>query len=112
MRTVTIGVPGIAEAQSRSSAAFRGVPQGPFVSFASVELLWTVMTPQRWELLRALVGRDSLPLTDLADALGRNAVRADIGALRKAGIIESGSNDRIGFPFGSVHVDFTMGRAA
>ncbi|SFU65824.1 Predicted transcriptional regulator [Methylobacterium sp. 174MFSha1.1] len=114
MRTVTIGVSGIAEVQSRLSAAFHGEPQGAFISFASVELLWTVMTPQRWELLRALVGRDPLPLTALADVLGRDSdsVRADIDALRKAGIIESGSHDRISFPFDSVHVDFTMGRAA
>jgi predicted transcriptional regulator len=41
--------------QARLSAAFRGEPQGAFISFASVELLWTVMTPRRWELLRALV---------------------------------------------------------
>ncbi|AWN54977.1 transcriptional regulator [Methylobacterium sp. 17Sr1-1] len=98
----------------RSGAIFRGEPQGAFISFASVELLWTVMTPQRWELLRALVGRDPLPLPALADVLSRDddAVRADIDALRKAGVVESGSNDRISFPFDSVHVDFTMGRAA
>jgi hypothetical protein len=58
--------------------------------------------------------REPLPLPTLADLVSRDAdaVRADIDALKKAGVIESGSNDRISFPFDSVHVDFTMGRAA
>ena len=114
MRTVTIGVSGIAEVQARLSAAFRGEPQGAFISFASVELLWTVMTPHRWELLRALVGHEPLTLSVLSDRVGRDAaeVRADIEALRKAGVVEAGPEDRISFPFDSVHVDFTMGRAA
>ncbi len=114
MRTVTIGVSGVADVQAGLSAAFRGEPQGTFISFASVELLWSVMTPQRWELLRALVGREPFPLQRLADLVGRQAdeIRADIDALRKAGIVEAGSEDRINCPFDSVHVDFTMGRAA
>ncbi|MGX7704072.1 HVO_A0114 family putative DNA-binding protein [Methylobacterium sp. Gmos1] len=114
MRTVTIGVSGIAEVQGRLSSAFRGEPQGAFISFASVDLLWTVMTPRRWEVLRALVGREPLSLSVLANLVGRDAdaVRADVEALRKAGVVEAGPEDRISFPFDSVHVDFTMGRAA
>ena len=114
MRTVTIGVSGIAETQARLSAAFRGEKQGAFISFASVELLWTVMTPHRWTLLRALVGHEPQSLSALSDRLGRDAdeVQADIDALAKAGVVERVADDRVSFPFDSVHVDFTMGRAA
>ncbi len=110
MRTVTIGVSGIAEAQARLSAAFRGEKQCAFISFSSVELLWTVMTPRRWELLRAPVGHEPQPLSALSDRLGRNAdeLRADIDALAKAGVVERVADDRVSFPFDSVHVDFTM----
>ena len=120
MRAVTIGVAGIADVQARLSAAFRGEPQGAFISFASVELLRTVMTPHRWEILRALVGREPMPRPVLSDVVGRDAdeVRADLDALRRAGVVEQSPEDRIGFPFDAVHVDFTiradftMGRTA
>lgn len=114
MRTVTIGVSGIAEVHALSSAAFRGEPQGAFISFASVELLWTVMTPRRWESRRASVGRDA---------------GSDLHALRMAGVIETEPEERISFPFDPVQngvrsktasgpsrrqaqVGVTMGRAA
>jgi predicted transcriptional regulator len=114
MRTVTIGVSGIAVAQARLSAAFRGEPQGTLISFASVELLRAVMTPRRWALLQALVGREPVSVQDLAEGAGRDSddVQADIEALAKAGVVERAGGDRISFPFDSVHVDFTMGRAA
>lgn len=104
MTTLTIGVSGIAEAEARLSAAFRGEKQGAFISFASVELLWTVMTPRRWELLRALVGHEPQPLSVLSDWVGRDAdeVRADIDALAKAGVVERAAEDRVSFPFDSV----------
>lgn len=114
MRTVTIGVSGIAQVQARLSAAFRGEPQGALISFASVELLWAVMTPQRWALLQALVGREPLAVPDLADRTGRDVadVRDDVEALARAGVEERAPEERISFPFDSVHVDFTMERAA
>jgi hypothetical protein len=40
MNTVTIGVSDLDRARQRMAAAFRGEPQGSFLSFASIELLW------------------------------------------------------------------------
>lgn len=114
MTTVTIGVSGIAETRARLEAAFRGEPQGAHISFPSVELLWTVLTPQRWTLLHHLVGAESLRLSDLAGLSDRtiDEVEADVAALVKAGLVDRMPGGGICVPFDAVHVDFTLGRAA
>ncbi len=58
MRTVTIGVSSTEEASARALAAFRGEAQANSSHFLTVErLLWTVLTPGRWALIRALAGQ-------------------------------------------------------
>jgi predicted transcriptional regulator len=46
----------LASRDERTLAAFRGEAQGARISFASVELLWEVLTPRRWAILRAMAG--------------------------------------------------------
>jgi predicted transcriptional regulator len=45
--TLIQSVAGPDEARRRTLAAFAGEPQGARVSFASVDLLWKVLTPKR-----------------------------------------------------------------
>ncbi len=47
MRTVTLGVSSIEETQRQAAAAFGGEKLGEFISFATVELLWKVLTAKR-----------------------------------------------------------------
>jgi predicted transcriptional regulator len=110
--TVTLGVSSIAETKRQMAAAFRGEEQGAYISFASIELLWKVLTAKRWELLQAMAGAGELSIRDVARRVGRDvkAVHGDIHALLAAGIIER-VDGKVEFPYDAVHVDFTL-RAA
>jgi len=90
MNSVTIGVSSVAESQARALRAFEGEPQGAFISFPSVELLWKVLTPKRWALLRAMTGTGPLGIREVARRVGRDvkSVHGDIQALLKAGVLD------------------------
>lgn len=93
--------------------AFAGQEQGAFLGFATVELLWRIITPKRWELLRAMTGTGPLAIRELARRLGRDikSVHGDVSALLQAGVIDRTEDGRIEFPFDEIHVDFVL-RAA
>jgi predicted transcriptional regulator len=57
MTTVTLGIASVEETRARMRRAFQGKAQGVFISFGSAELLWKVITPKRWEVLRNDRGR-------------------------------------------------------
>ena len=113
MAAVTIGIAGLDESKSRALNAFADHEQGAFISFASIELLWKVITPKRWELLRAISGAGPLAIREVARRVGRDvkSVHGDISALLKAGVIDRTENGRIEFPYDEIHVDFVL-RAA
>lgn len=114
MRTVTIGVSSIEEAGARALAAFRGEKQDAFISFPTVEGLWTVLTPRRWALIKALAGQEPMSLRAVARLLDRDVknTHSDVHALLSAGILNRTDDERIVFPYDAVHVDFTVGKAA
>lgn len=113
MAAVTIGVADLDETKSRMAAAFAGRKQGAFISFATVELLWKVITPKRWELLRAMTAAGPLSIREISRRLGRDvkSVHGDVAALLKAGVIDRIEDGRIEFPYDEIHVDFVL-RAA
>jgi predicted transcriptional regulator len=113
LNTVTIGISSAEEVKTRAARAFAGEAQGVFVSFPSVELLWKVITPKRWQLLRLLTGAGPLSIRETARRANRDvkSVHGEIQALLAAGIVERGSDGRIEFPYDEVHVDFVL-RAA
>ena len=114
MRTVTIGVSSTEEASARALAAFRGEAQGEFISFPTVERLWTVLTPGRWALIRALAGQAPMSLRAVARLLDRDVknTHADVHALLNAGLLDRTNDERIVFPYDAVHFDLTIGQAA
>ncbi|MDP4022744.1 transcriptional regulator [Methylobacterium sp. NEAU 140] len=114
MRTVTIGIASTEETSARALAAFRGEAQGEFISFPTVERLWTVLTPGRWALIRAMAGRAPMSLRAVARLLDRDVknTHSDIHALLSAGILDRTDDERIVFPYDAVHVDFTIRAAA
>jgi predicted transcriptional regulator len=114
MRTVTIGVSSVEEAGARALAAFRGEKQGAFISFPTVEGLWTVLTPRRWALIKALAGQEPMSLRAVARLLDRDVknTHSDVHALLSAGILNRTDDERIVFPYDAVHVDVTVGKAA
>jgi predicted transcriptional regulator len=111
--TVTIGIATPDDAKRRTMRAFEGEIQGNFISFANAELLWKVITPKRWEVLRVLTGSGPIAIREVARRVGRDvkSVHGDIQALLKAGVIDRTEDGRILFPYDEVHVDFVL-RAA
>jgi predicted transcriptional regulator len=93
--------------------AFKGEEQGAFISFASAELLWKVITPKRWGVLRAMTGAGPLAIREVARRVDRDvkSVHGDIQALLKAGVLDRVDDGRILFPYDEIHVDFVL-RAA
>ena len=110
MITVTIGVAARGEAKARMRRAFQGKAQGAFISFASAELLWKVIAPKRWQLLRAMTGAGPISIREAARRVDRDvkSVHGDVRALLLAGVIDRNEDGRIEFPYDSVHVDFVL----
>ncbi len=113
MSTVTIGVSSVDETRGRARRAFRGAKQGAFISFASLELLWKVLTPKRWDIVRAMTGAGPLAIREVARRVERDvkSVHGDVQSLLKAGVLDRVEDGRIVFPYDEVHVDFVV-RAA
>ena len=113
VNSVTIGIATPDNAKQRMLRAFKGEVQGNFISFASAELLWKVITPKRWEVLRALTGAGPIAIREVARRVDRDvkSVHGDVQALLKAGVIERSVGGGVLFPYDEIHVDFIL-RAA
>jgi predicted transcriptional regulator len=109
----TLSVASRAAVAERALAAFRGEAQGVQISFASVELLWQVLTRKRWQLLQALTGAGAVSIREAARRVDRDvkAVHGDVTALLDAGLLQR-ENRGVIFPYDGVHVDFVLGMAA
>jgi predicted transcriptional regulator len=114
MNTVTLSVASQDDVTQRALAALDGRPQGAHISFASVELLWQILTRKRWELLKAMTGRGAMTIRAAARHVGRDvkAVHGDIHALLDTGVLDRTEDGRVIFPYDAVHVDFTLTAAA
>ena len=113
MRTVTIGVSSYQDMERRARRAFKGDKQGEFISFASLELLWKVLSPKRWEIVRAMAGAGPLAIREIARRVERDvkSVHGDVQSLLKAGVLDRTDGGQIVFPYDEIHVDFVV-RAA
>jgi predicted transcriptional regulator len=113
MAAVTIGIASTETISARALAAAAGRPQGAFISFPSVDLLWQIITAKRWQLLQFMTGSGALSIRELARRLGRDvkSVHTDVTALLKAGVIDRTEDGRVEFPYDEIHVDFVL-RAA
>ncbi len=83
---------------------------GARISFATPELLWQVLTARRWEILKAMAGREAMSIRAAARLVGRDvkAVHADVHALLDARLIDWTADRRIVFPYDAIHVDFML----
>ena|ERR1700693_1113877 len=113
MAAITIGIAPEEATKARMLSAFEGSAQGDFISFASIELLWKIITPKRWELLRVMTDAGPLAIREIARRVGRDvkSVHGDVSALLKAGVLDRTEDGRIVFPYDEIHVDFVL-RAA
>jgi len=114
MKTVTIGVQSLAGVKARLADAVKGKShKGARIDFASPELLWRVLAPNRLEILRAMCGAGPLALREIARRVGRDVkgVHTDVHALLAAGVVDR-SEEGFVFPFDVIRVEFTLQAAA
>ena len=110
MKTVTLSVASRQAVKQRPLDALSGKRRGAHFSFASADLLWKVLTPKRWELLKAMAGGGGMTLREAARRAERDvkAVHGDVHALLAAGVLRKNADGKIEFPFDAVHVDFVL----
>ena len=112
MKTVTLDVRAPADSMAEFARVWKtGKPQkSARISFATPELLWQVLTPKRWELLKALCGAGPVSIREAARRVGRDvkAVHGDVTALLNAGVLDRTDDGRIVFPFEAVKVEFLL----
>jgi predicted transcriptional regulator len=110
MSTVTLEVSSREKTSRRFLSAFKGEPQGEFISFDSPELLFKVISGKRWDLLKVMTGVGPMTIREASRRMGRDvkAVHGNVQALLKAGILQKTEKGLIVFPFDTVHVDFML----
>ena len=115
MKTVTLDVRTPAEAMADFTGAWATDKprESVRISFATPELLWSVLTAKRWELLKVLCGAGPIAIREAARRVERDvkAVHGDVSALLNAGILDRTDGGQIVFPYEAVKVEFLL-RAA
>jgi len=110
MNSVTLEVCSRENSNNRFLRAFKGDPQGQFISFESPELLFRVISGKRWDLLKVMTGKGPMTIREAARQMHRDvkAVHGDVHALLNAGLLQKTEKGRIVFPYEAVHVDFML----
>jgi len=110
MKTVTLGIAAREKINKRFLEAFKGKPQGSFISFESPVVLFKVLSGRRWELLKMMAGAGAMSIREAARRTERDvkAVHGDVTALLAAGILQKTSDGLIEFPYDAIHVDFLL----
>lgn len=110
MKTVLLAVESMETVAERAKQALNGKPQGDYISFASVDLLWKILAPNRMAILKTLTGSEPLALREIARRVGRDvkAVHTDVQMLLRAGVLEKNDADKIVFDYDAIHVDFML----
>ena len=89
MNMVVLEVRSLAEMLADAARAMksRRADREARISFATLELLWQVLTAKRWELLKAMCGAGPISIREAARRVGRDvkAVHGDAMALLNAG---------------------------
>jgi len=113
MKTVIFDVSSFADVERRARAAVKGKRQGARISFATPQLMFRVMTANRWDIIRVMAGAGPMALRELARRLGRDvkSVHVDAQALLKAGVLQKNEYSKLVFPYDAVHVDFVVSAA-
>ncbi len=112
MKTVVLDVRSLTDTLADVSRAMKTgrADREARISFATPELLWRVLTPKRWELLKALCGAGPVSIREAARRVKRDvkAVHGDVTALLNAGVLDRAEAGGIVFPFEAVKVEFML----
>jgi len=89
-------------------------PQPARLSFATMELLLSVLTSNRWRLLTVLQGTGPSSIRSLARALGRDyrGVHADVMVLLPHGLVERDEQGKVYVPWQRITAEIRASAAA
>ena len=112
MNMVVLEVRSLAEMLADAARAMksRRADREARISFATLELLWQLLTAKRWELLKAMCGAGPISIREAARRVSRDvkAVHGDAMALLNAGLLNRTDDGSIEFPFQAVKVEFVL----
>jgi predicted transcriptional regulator len=110
MKTVILSVESIDTIAQRAKLALAGKKQGAHISFASVDLLWKVLAPNRLAIVKTLTGSEPLSLREIARRVGRDVkgVHGDVKMLLSVGVLNKTEAGKIAFEYDAIHVDFML----
>jgi predicted transcriptional regulator len=110
MNTVTLQVSTLDEIKRRARDAFKGKKLGAYISFATPELLFGLLTAKRWEIIRTLSGAGPVSIREAARRVKRDvkAVHGDVHALLDAGVLNKTDDGLVVFPFDAIHIDVML----
>ena len=112
MKTVTLEVRTPTEAMTEFVQAWNAGKgrRNAHIAFATPELLWKVLTPKRWELLKTLCGAGPVSMREAARLVARDvkAVHSDITTLIATGILDRTEDGKIEFPYEAIKVEFLL----
>jgi predicted transcriptional regulator len=83
--------------------------QGEVLSFQSAGAFFGKLTEKRWDLVRAMQGKDAMSIRAAAALVDRDVKRVyeDVSALIDLGLLER-TDDGVVCPFATIHVDFEL----
>ncbi|MBS0193652.1 MAG: DNA-binding protein [Proteobacteria bacterium] len=101
-------------AELRDALRTRKADRYARISFDSFDLLWKVLTPNRWRMIDRMTGAGPLGVRELARRLDRDvrAVHADVQELARNGVVERTDDGKYLFPYRAVKVQFELHAAA
>ncbi len=112
MKTVILEVQSPKEAMDGFAQAWNTNKQqaSARISFASVELLWKVLTAKRWNILKAMCGAGTVSIREVARRVERDVkgVHGDVVALLNAGLLIRTEEGLIEFPYEAIKVEFLL----
>jgi len=113
MNTVVLSVESTQSVAERAKRALKGKAEGNYISFASLDLLWKILAPNRMAIVKVLTACEPLSLREIARRVERDvkAVHTDVQMLLKAGILNKNEAGRIYFGYDAIHVDFLLDAA-
>jgi len=87
-----------------------GEYQGEHLSFSSAEQFFRELTPNRWQMVRHMMGAGVVGVRALARQLGRDVrrVHEDAAVLVELGLLERTEYGALCCPYGSIHIDMTL----
>jgi len=110
MNTVTLSLTSKEAFCARGIAAMKGELQGAFVSFMSPDLLWQILTPMLWNIVKVMTRAGPLSIEEVSRRLACDVgdVREDVDQMVSAGLLDRNEDGSIEFLYDAIHVDFWL----